>query len=99
MQLHVIHLLSPGHDESFLLREGRKAGFAEGLQTGYQEKELADLWEYVKQLEENFTRRATGVLSRLCRQEGTMTPMSMSRVLRQDQFGSLSQQHTKWSNL
>ena len=34
------------------MRGGRKAGFAEGLQTGYQEKELADLWEYVKQLEE-----------------------------------------------
>ena len=44
------------HLFEFLLRGARKAGFAEGLQMGCQEveKELADLWGYVKQLEEKF---------------------------------------------
>src|SRR5882762_2452755 len=42
------------HPFEFLLRGARKAGFAEGLQTGHQEveRELADLRGHVKWLEE-----------------------------------------------
>jgi hypothetical protein len=46
------------HLFEFLLKGARKAGFAEGLQTGCQEveKELADLWVCVKQLEEKLRK-------------------------------------------
>jgi hypothetical protein len=42
------------HLFEFLLKGVRKAGFAEGLQTGHQEveRELEDLQGYVKQLED-----------------------------------------------
>ena len=41
------------HLFEFLLRGARKAGFADGLQTGHQEveQELADLWGHVKWLD------------------------------------------------
>jgi hypothetical protein len=46
------------HPFEFLLRGARKAGFAEGLQTGRQEveRELANLQGYVKQLEDQLRK-------------------------------------------
>ena len=73
------------HLFDFLLRGARKAGFAEGLQTGHQEveRELAELRGHVKQLEDELHKGATGMLPRLHRQlrEGRTTTFTNRELM------------------